>query len=267
MAMRATQNLSINLGGLIVFPVKVFKATTETSEGIGFRQIHSTCGKPINQVKRCQHCAVEVPMTDLLKGYDDGSGGFLKFTEDEIKALKPEAAQSITIEGYLAADEIDASFQDGSVYYMSPDRGDKKVKASCDAFVTWRDALDGRWAIGKVVMYGRERVVAIRAVERVLALHFIRTSTEIRDIAEIPGYKDVPDEASRDHLAMMNQFIDQKEISFHDVVLESDAYADAVKALIEARKSGQPDPKQPAAPVPTSGGDLMALLQASLAKK
>lgn len=263
MAMRAVQNLQISLG-MFGFPVKVYKATDDPGEGIGFRQLHKKCGNPINQVKRCQHCAEDVPSVDLLKGYEDQPGTFLKFTDEEIKALKPEAAGTIKIDGYVDGEAIDAAYQDGTVYFLSPDRGDKK-KGEVDTFVTFREALAGRWAIGKVVMYGREHVVAIRSVDRMLAMHFIRTHAELRNVSDIPGYTDVPEQARPDYVEMMAQLVAAQRILVEDVVLESDSYTVAVQGLIDARRAGQAAPPAPEAkPVPT-GVDLMAMLKASVA--
>lgn len=264
MAMRSVANLNISLG-LFGFPVKVYKATNDPSEGIAFRQIHNACGKPINQVKRCNHCNADVQQADLLKGYEVAPGQFLNFTDEEIKALRPEAAGTIKIDGYLAAEEIDSAYHDGTVYYIAPDRGDKKKKLDCDTFTTWRDALKGRWAIGKVVMYGREHVVAIRAVERVLAMHFIRTHSEIRNVFDVPGYNEIPEESKREHLELMGQLVEKQGIAIDDVVLEQDAYAQSVKELIEARKAGLPAPAQPEFVPAPAAVDLMAMLKASLA--
>jgi DNA end-binding protein Ku len=257
--MRSVLNLNINLG-LFGFPVKVYKATNDPAEGIGFRQLHADCGTPINQVKRCSKCEKDVAASELLKGYEIAGGKFVTFTEEEIKALKPEAAGTIKIEGYLAADEIDHTYQDGTVYFLKPDGKDFTT------FTTWREALAGRWAVGKVVMYGREHVVAIRAVDRLLSMHFLRAHSEIRNIADVPGYETVPETANAEHLELMSQLVDQRTISFDDVVIDKDAYVLAVQALIESRIAGLPAPEQvefKAAVTP--GANLLEMLKASLA--
>lgn len=263
MAMRSILNLNISLG-MFGFPVKVYKAVNDPAEGISFRQVHAACGTPINQVKRCSCCNVDVTQAELVKGYEQPGGPMLIFQEDEIKALKPEAMGTVKVDGYLAADEIDPCYQDGPIYYLSPDRGTNK-KGDCDTFTTWRDALAGRWAIGKVVMYGREHVVAIRSVDRLLAMHFIRTHSEIRNVFDVPAYDTVPETSKSEYAELMGQLIRKSTIAFDDVVLESDAYTDSVKALIESRKAGQPAPAQSEFKPASTGGDLLAMLKASLA--
>ena len=256
--MRSVLNLNINLG-LFGFPVKVYKATDDPAEGIGFRQVHGECGTPINQVKRCSKCEKDVMQSELVKGFEVAPGSFLHFTEDELKALKPEAAGTIKIEGYLAAEEIDTAYLDGTLYFLSPDGKDFTT------FTTWRDALAGRWALGKVVMYGREHVVAIRAVDRLLSLHWIRAHSEMRTIADVPGYAKVPEGSSTEHLDLMSQLIEQRQVSIDDVVIEKDEYVVAVQALIDSRKAGLPAPAQAAFAPASQGVDLLAMLKASLA--
>lgn len=256
--MRSIQNLDINLG-LFGFPVKVYKAANDPAEGVSFRQIHGACSHPINLVKRCNACAVDVHSADLLKGYEVAPGNFLTFTEDEIKGLRPERLGVLAIDGFVGIETVGDSYYDGSVYFLSPGGKDSTT------FVTFRDALGPRMAIGKVVMYGRERVVTIRAAGKVLALHFLRTHAELRNADAVPGYDKLAEAANPAHLDLMGQLMDAKRVEFDDVVLESDSYADAVRALIASRVAGQPAPVQPEAPALAPVNDLAAMLKASLA--
>lgn len=258
--MRSVLTLDINLG-LFGFPVKVYKAINDPSEGVAFRQIHGACKTPINQVKRCQTCNVDVPYGDLMKGYEIAPGNFLAFTEAEIKALRPENAGVLKVDGYMAADEVDATYHTGSVYYLAPGGKDHTT------FATFREALGERYAVGKAVLYGREHVVVIRAVERVLSMHLVRAHGEIRNVEDVPSYDKIPGAAKAEHVALMDQLMGASVLRLDDVAFDSDSYADAVKALIAARTAGAPDPTPAdAAPVPQAN-DLMAMLQKSLAAK
>ena len=256
--MRAIQNLDINLG-LFSFPTKVYKAANDPAEGVSFRQVHGTCGQPIHQVKRCASCAVDLAQSDLLKGYEVAPGNFLTFTEDEIKALRPARLGVVQIDGYVGDDAVSDSYYDGSVYYLSPGGKDHTT------FATFRDALGPRMAIGKVVMYGREHVVTIRSTGKLLAMHFLRTHAELRHVDAVPGYAGVPDSAKADHLDLMAQLMDAQRVDFDDIVLDSDSYTDAVKALIASRLAGLPPPVPTEAPAQTATADLAAMLKASLA--
>jgi DNA end-binding protein Ku len=256
--MRSVLNLDISLG-LFGFPVKVYKATNDPNEGVQFRQLHGECKTPINLVKRCKTCNVDVAQDELLKGYELAPGNFLAFTEAEIKALKPEKAGMLKVDGYLTADEIDPAYHNGSVYFLAPGGKDPTT------FTTFRDALGDRWAVGKVVLYGREQVVAIRAVEHVLSMHVVRAHNEIRSPLDVPSYDKIPGSSKADHVQLMEQLMNQSALRLDDVAFDSDSYADAVKALIEARKAGQPNPSPTETAPVTQASDLVAMLKASLA--
>jgi len=256
--MRSLQSLDINLG-MFGFSTKVYKAINDPTSGIEFRQIHDACQQPINYVKRCHTCSTDVEQSNILKGYEVAPGNFLTFTDAEIKALRPEKLGVVAVDGYLPPDDVDSAYHDGTVYYLAPDGKDFTT------FVTFREALQGRWAVGKVVMYGRERVCAIRAVEKMLVMHLLRTHAEIRDVADVPKYDKVPETANPQFVDMMGQLMTAKTLRFDDVVLEADSYVESVKQLIQARLEGQPMPEQPVAAAAPGGLDLMAALQASLA--
>ncbi len=258
--MRSLQTLDISLG-LFGFSTKVYKSIDDPADAVSFKQLHSTCREPITQVKRCNKCNVDVPYGDILKGYPTGPNTYLAFTEAEVKAIKPAAEGVIKIDGYVGADDIDTAFLSGVMYYLAPN--DKMATT----FATFRDALNGRWALGKVVMYGREYVAAIRAVERILAMHFLRSTAEIRNPANVPAYDKIPEFATDEHIELMSQLIDNSLVNISDVMLESDTYADAVRSLVKARMDGMPDPMPAAAPSLPNTPDLMKMLKASLDKK
>lgn len=260
---RSVAKVSVSLG-LFGFPVSVYKATEEPTSGISFKILHDKCSAPINRKDSCSSCGEAVTSANSVKGFAEADGSYTILTDAEVKAVKPEAAGSLAITGYMPQIEMDPSYLDGDVYYLSPDRGDKG-KGDTATFVTFRDALGDRFAIGSVVMYGREHIVAIRAFQNVLAMHFVRTHAEVRDIARIPGVDSIPTTAQADYVAMMAQVMDAKAISFPEVALESDSYADALKALIEAKRAGRPVVAE--APSPRQmATDLQAMLLASLAQ-
>ena len=73
----------------------------------------------------------------------------------------------------------------GTVYFLAPGGRDHTT------FITFRDALGGRWAVGKVVLYGREQVFAIR------------------NPLDVPSYDQIPDVSKVDHVTLMAQLMDQ----------------------------------------------------------
>ena len=259
MAARAVAKVSVSLG-LFGFPVSIYKATDEPTSSVSFKILHEGCNKPINRKDSCSGCGATVTKTNSVKGFAEPDGSFLVFTEDEIKAMRPKNDGSLAITGYLPQVEMDPSYLSGDVYYLAP-----QDKSDPVTFATFRDALGPRFAIGSVVMYGREHIVAIRAFQSVLAMHFVRNHAEVRDIADLPGLAGIPNAAPAEYVSMMEQFMSATSMSFPEVALESDGYADAVMAAVEARRGGKPAPE--AAPVAQqlAVNDLKAALMASLA--
>lgn len=257
--MRSVLNLNVDLG-MFGFGVKLYKAMDDAGSGIGFRQVHASCGTPIHQVKRCAKCECDATTDQLLKGYEFQPGKFVTFTDDEVKSVKPENDGVLKVLGYLSTDAIDPAFFDGGVWFLAP--ADKDMTT----FATFRDALNGRWAVGRVVMYGREHVVAVRATDRVLSLHYIRTHAEFRSVENIPSVGKIPETAAPEYIAMMSQLMDAKRVDFDEVVLEHNAADVALQKMVDARVAGEALPIATVAEPPkTSAVDLMAMLKASLA--
>lgn len=263
--MRALQSLDINLG-LFGFSVKIYKAIEDPSEAISFRQLHRACNSPINAPKVCHKCGdgthpAIVPMSDIVKGFEYQPNQFVLVADDEIKALRPVRDAQVKINGYVDANEIDAAYLEGTVYYLAPGGKDSTT------FVTWRDALGNKCAMGTVVMYGRERVVAIKAHDRMLALYFVRTKAEVRSTEDVPGYNAIPVVSQQAHRDLMAQVIDTQMVSFDDVTVESDRYVNAVRSLIDSKISGQPLVETEAPAAIPSAMDLIAAMKATLAQK
>lgn len=264
MAMRSVAKFTVNLG-LFGFPVACYKADDEPTKGIGFNQIHSKCGSQINRPTVCRHCNEDVATADILKA-TDFNGVKVQVTDAELKALKPEAEGTCTLTGYMPADELDPSYIEGAVFFLAPDRGDKG-KGDQTTYATFRDALKGRYAIGSVVMYGREHIVAIRAVGKVLSMHYVRSHAEVRASNDLPRFDEIPAQATGEYVEMMSQVIDKQMIGFADVAIDRDSYVAAVEALLTAKAAGAEAPAAPESKPAAAVVDLKAMLLASLAAK
>ena len=59
-------------------------------------------------------------------------------------------------------------------YYLAPDG---RIAAS--AFAVMRDGLQGKVGIGKLALYGREDLVAVRPKERGIVMHTLHHAAEI----------------------------------------------------------------------------------------
>jgi DNA end-binding protein Ku len=251
--------LEVNLG-LFSFPVKVYKATDDP-DGVSFKLVHTACGGGISQPRQCAACNTQVPSDQVAKGFQVGPNQFVTLSADELSSLKPENEHQLQVQGYVSAQSVDLNQFQGTRYLLAPGGKDSS------AFATWRDALKGRFALAKVVMYQRDRLVAIRAEGKILSLHYLREKSEHRSAAEIPGIEFIPETCDPKHLTLMSKVMDKTTVKVEDVVIEKDRYVAAVEALVATKLSG--GTVQPAAAVeaPVGAMSLMAALEAVLAEK
>jgi len=259
MAMRSVAKVDVSLG-LFSFPVGVYKSTDDATTGIGFRQVHSVCGKPIAQKRTCAHCDNhDVSFADIRKGFEVGPDQFITIADEELKALRPEKDGVLEVLGFMEPDGLGDTRYVETSYFLMPGGKDATT------FATFRESLGGRYAVGRVVLYGRDHIVAIEAFYAGLMMHVLRSKAELRDITEAPSYGKIPTTAREDHCTLMRQFMDMKQVRLADVAIAKDRYVTAVEQLIEAKRAGTELPA-PTAIEPSAGPtvDLMAALRASL---
>lgn len=157
---------------LISIPVRLYPATTSRSD-VSFRQYHRTCRTPIQMKKWCPHCDQEVTRDDIIKGHETSRGRVVFAEDEEVKKLRPERSGTLAITDVMAASVIDPRFVE-RVYYLAPDS-----KEAGSAFDVVREALEGKAAVGRVSMHGREYLTAIVADADAMVLYTLRTAGEV----------------------------------------------------------------------------------------
>ena len=82
--------------GLVTIPVKLY-STGESASGIQLNMLHRKCGTRLKQQYICPTDNEVVGREDMVKGYEYAKGQYVLFTEEELKALTPEATNAIEI--------------------------------------------------------------------------------------------------------------------------------------------------------------------------
>ena len=254
MAPRPTWQGHLRLS-LVTCPVALYTATSRTSD-VSFHMINPQTNNRIRMIATDPDKG-PVERSDLVKGYEFEKGKYVLLTPDEIKAVKIESTRVLDIESFVDTADIDRMYWD-EPYFMTPDG-----KLAAEPFAVIREAMrkSKKVALGRVVMHGRERLVALEPREDGLLAYTLRTKGEVRDAKkafdDIPAAK--PDKAMLDIAA---KIIDQKSADFDPDTFE-DRYETALKDLIKSKMKGK---KVVAAPEPedTPVSDLMAALQESL---
>jgi DNA end-binding protein Ku len=240
---------------LVSCRVALYPAETD-SERISFHLINRPTRHRVRQQLVDEKTGKAVDREDRIKGYEIDRGEYVELSDEELKAVEISSTHVIDIERFVKAEEVDAVYLDRT-YYLAPDG-----KVAADAFATIRDAMKERRvvALGRVVMFKRERVVMLAPFDKGLTATLLHYNYEVRDEDEffdgIPGKK-----TSGEMLDLAKHIIETKAGRF-DPDTFKDRYQDAVMALIKAKQSGREPPKPPKGP-PSNVINLLDALRRS----
>jgi DNA end-binding protein Ku len=241
--------------GLVSIPTKLY-TTNETSDDIHFNMLHDKDGARLKQQYVCTCCGEVVDREHTVKGYEHAKGQYVVLTADELKALDAVATQTIALEEFVPASEIDPLFVEKS-YYLGPDKGgDRAYKLIRDALVA-----SGLVGIASYSARGKQYVVALRPFREGLIMHQLRYAAEVKDWSDVP-VPNLPDSKDNE-LAMAQMLIQQLASPAFTPAKYKDEVQARMRELIGKKIEGQ----EIAAPAEAPAGqiiDLMAALKASL---
>jgi DNA end-binding protein Ku len=254
MAARATWKGFLKVS-LVNIPVKVFPAT-ENAATISFNQLHRDCQTRIQQKRWCPHCEREVPNSELVKGYEFEKGRYVVVTEDDMQKVRVESTRVINLVQFADDTEIDPIYVDRA-YYLAPDG-----PMAAEAFAVMREGMAGKAGIGKMALYGREYLVAVRPRKKGIVMYTLHHDAEIRSIDQIEELNSVPAKVKPEEMKLAKQVIAtfDAELNLKDY---KDEYKEGLRKIIDAKVAGEeivaPDVQEPARVV-----DLMEALKRSL---
>jgi DNA end-binding protein Ku len=240
---------------LVNIPVKVFPAT-ESAATIAFNQLHAECQTRIQQKRWCPHCEREVPNTELVKGYEFEKGRYVIVSEEDMQKVRVESTRVINLSQFTDDTAIDPIYVDRA-YYLAPDG-----PMAADAFAVMREGMTGKAGIGKVALYGREYLVAIRPQKKGLVMYTLHHDAEIRSIDQIEELSSVPSKVKPEEMKLAKQVIATFDSDL-DLKEYKDEYKEGLRQIIDAKIAGEefvaPEVQEPPKVV-----DLMEALRRSL---
>jgi DNA end-binding protein Ku len=164
--------------GLVSIPIRLY--TAASSGSVSFNLLHAKCGSRIKQQTFCPVCNETVERSELIKGYEFSKEQYVRFTDEELRALEGEASKVIDIAEFVPLPKVDPIYFE-KTYYLGPDKGGEKAyRLLADAM-----AKTDRVALAKFVMRGKESLVLIRPAQNGLMLHTMYFADEVRDFGEI----------------------------------------------------------------------------------
>ncbi len=243
--------------GLVTIPVKLYTAVR--SDDLRFNFLHKKDQGRIYNERHCSECGEKVEYADLVRGYEYEKGRYVTVTDDDLKAVRPEATQSVQIVEFVELEQINPMFFD-TPYYLEPE------KKGRHAYALLRDALldSGKVAIARVVIRSREHIAAVKPNGAALVLelmHFVDELVE-QGSFDFPALNEKVADAEKKVAKML---IDTMSVDEFDPDAFHDKYKEDVLAMIEARANGE-EIEQPAVhkPAATNVVNLMDVLQRSL---
>jgi DNA end-binding protein Ku len=240
---------------LVNIPIKVFPAT-ETAGSISFNQLHAECQTRIQQKRWCPHCNREVANTELVKGFEFEKGRYVVLNEDDIEKVRPESTRVINLVQFTDDSAIDPIYVDRA-YYLAPDGA-----MAADAFAVMRDGMKGKVGIGKLALYGREYLVAVRPKERGIVMYTLHHAAEIREIDVVEELNSLPSKVRPEEIKLARQVIDTFEAPLN-LASYKDEYREGLQKIIDAKIAGE-EIVAPEVKAPPKVVNLMEALRKSL---
>ena len=230
MAARATWKGYLKVS-LVNIPIKVFPAT-ESGATISFNQLHAECQSRIQQKRWCSHCNREVPNSEIVKGYEFEKGQYVVLSEEDFDKVRTESTRVINLVQFADESSIDPMYVDRT-YYLAPDGN-----VAGDAFAVMRDGMKGKVGVGKLALYGREYLVAVRPHGRGIVMHTLHHAAEIRSMDAVDELGSVPATVKPNEIKLAKQVIEMFEAPL-DLQDYKDEYREGLQAIIDAKIAGQ----------------------------
>jgi DNA end-binding protein Ku len=235
--------------------VKVFPAT-ESAAALSFNQLHAECQTRIQQKRWCPHCEREVSNAELAKGYEFEKGRYVVVSEEDIDKVRVESTRVIDLAQFTEDSSIDPIYVDRA-YYLAPDG-----PMAASAFAVMREGMVGKAGIGKVALYGREYLVAVRPQKKGLVMYTLHHDAEIRSIDQIDELGSLPAKVKPEEMKLAKQVISsfESELNLKDY---KDEYKEGLRKIIDAKIAGE-EIVAPEIQEPPKVVDLMEALRRSL---
>jgi DNA end-binding protein Ku len=230
------------------------------SQDVRFNQLEEGSNARIRYRKVSEASGEEVPNDRIRKGYEISPGQYVVVGDDEIRSLAPRSSRMIEIEDFVDLDDIDPLYFE-QPYYLTPDpTALKPYQLLVEAMTELRKV-----AIGRVVMRSKESLVAIRPLDDVLCLETMRYADEVLPRSGLLGEDMTAAEPSERELTMARQLVEALSGRFEPDRYH-DQYREQLRELIDRKAAGEEIVAEPTTEEPGAVLDLMAALEASLAR-
>jgi len=242
---------------LVSIPVKAYTAAASGAK-IQLRQLHRECHSPVKYRKVCPLHG-ELDHGDLVSGYHYAKGRYVVIDSEELEQLRRQSDKVVEVEGFLPKDAVDPLYLSGKDYYLVPE-GPVGQKA----YALFREVMSerGQGALAKIVLTGREQIVLLRPLGRLLVMSLLSYAEEIKDPT---AFEDEVEEGgiSAPELELAEKLLDATTLAAFDPALYTNQYTERLTELIEAKVAGKEIVRAPA-PEEPQVIELLEALRASV---
>lgn len=201
--------------------------------------------------------AQAVEPEDVVRGFELAGGELVTVTGAELVSIAPERSRTIEIEEFVKLAEIDPVFYEKS-YLVGPVRGAGADKPYILLLRAMQAA--GMVGIGRFVLRTKPHLVAIRPLEKALALETLYFGDEVRSPDELTyGLADLA--VSERELKTARQLIGAMATAWSPSS-HADTYREELLALLRSKPAAPPQTTE--ATGESRVGDLMEALRASV---
>ncbi|MEM7305475.1 MAG: Ku protein [Planctomycetota bacterium] len=229
---------------LVSVPVKAFTANN-TSEEIRLNQLCTECNGRVRYKKVCPEHG-ELRSEQIVSGYEYSKDNYVVIDPSEVQKLRKESDKAVSIEGFIAPEEVDPLYFSGKTYYLLPDG----IAGARPYALLHKGMIDGSVvAIAKIVMSGRVQMVLLRPVGKLLTMSVLTYAKRIK--AAGPFNEELESqEVSAEEDKLTQTLIDASRISEFDLDSYTDTYAEELTQLIQMKIDGEevvaaPDQEEP----------------------
>jgi DNA end-binding protein Ku len=258
MAPRSIWSGSLSFG-LVNVPVQMLSATRDMQ--IRFHQLDSKDNTPIEVHRFCSKEDVEVPYDEIVAGYEIEKDEYVMLTDEELSAAQPEKTKTIDIDEFVEIEDVDPIYYDHP-YFLVPTGGEGASRA----YELLREVMEreGRVALGRFVLRNREYLAAIRPRGGRLTLTTMVFADELRPtdaVRDLVGDAKAP----KKEVDAAVELIEAMSADWDPSKYE-DRHRKRLRKVIEAKGEGQKIEPVDDGEAPSEVPDLMAALEATLAK-
>ena len=227
-----------------------------TGERIAFHTLNRETGHRVRRQFIDSETGKPVDTDAQVKGYETGKGEYVVLEPEDIAASVPESDKTLSVEAFVACDEIDRVYLDRP-YYLAP-----STPVASEAFALLREGMRKKnvAAIARTVLFRRMRTVLLRACQHGLIAHTLNFDYEVRPAQAV--FSGIPEIKITGEMLDLAKHIITTKLGRFDPTTFDDRYEAALAEVVKAKLEGRPV-KARAAPKPEKVVDLMAALRQS----